>query len=232
MTRTSRKGFTLLELLVVVGMIAVLIAILLPSLTRARETAKRTNCLSNLRQLGIAFVAYVADNDGSFPRPAVNPQPEDWVYWHPGRDPNKGRIVPYLGNAVLNPDALLCPSDRVDTHRPSGGSRYPYSYTINEYVAGAVELGHATRSLRQILNPAGKILLIDESAETVDDGCWAPQNYLHDGRNLLSNRHDRIAERSSDANAGYGNALFCDGHADFIRRADGITPAFYDVTVP
>ena len=68
-----KKAFTLIELLVVVAIIALLISILLPSLSRARELAKRAVCASNLRGLGQAMVIYANDNTEAYPAHAVNP---------------------------------------------------------------------------------------------------------------------------------------------------------------
>ena len=64
---TRKRGFTLFELLVVLSIISLLIAILLPALSAAREEARMTQCRSNLRQIGIGAIAYAPDNDNMFP---------------------------------------------------------------------------------------------------------------------------------------------------------------------
>jgi prepilin-type N-terminal cleavage/methylation domain-containing protein/prepilin-type processing-associated H-X9-DG protein len=82
------KGFTLVELLVVIGIIALLISILLPSLSKAREAAYRASCGSNLRQIGLAFSFYAGDNKNQIPIGCFNNFGNDsneiWKYDRPG----------------------------------------------------------------------------------------------------------------------------------------------------
>src|SRR4051812_1653532 len=67
MRRRRRRAFTLVELLVVIGIITVLIGLILAALARAQDAARTAQCLSNLRQMGQAAAAYVAENRGSYP---------------------------------------------------------------------------------------------------------------------------------------------------------------------
>ena len=64
---TRTRAFTLIELLVVIAIIAILAAILFPVFARARESARRSNCLSNLKQIGVAFQLYAQDYDETYP---------------------------------------------------------------------------------------------------------------------------------------------------------------------
>jgi prepilin-type N-terminal cleavage/methylation domain-containing protein len=74
MTRNRKAGFTLVELLVVIGIIALLISILLPALNAAKERANRIKCASNLRQIGQGLMLYANDNKGAYPRVRYNGQ--------------------------------------------------------------------------------------------------------------------------------------------------------------
>src|SRR6058998_2774448 len=91
----ARAGFTLVQLLVVIGMIALLIGILMPVLSKARAAANRTACRSNIRQLGIGILMYCNNNRGYFPTcaypadgvPGGDVQmPDDWIWWEANRN--------------------------------------------------------------------------------------------------------------------------------------------------
>jgi prepilin-type N-terminal cleavage/methylation domain-containing protein/prepilin-type processing-associated H-X9-DG protein len=98
----TRKGFTLIELLVVIAIIAILAAILFPVFARARAQARKTSCLSNLKQIGLAMTMYVTDCDGYLPYPSPKPSVEA-----SGRWPLSYIIYPYVKNQQI----FRCPSD-------------------------------------------------------------------------------------------------------------------------
>jgi prepilin-type N-terminal cleavage/methylation domain-containing protein/prepilin-type processing-associated H-X9-DG protein len=243
----TRRGFTLVELLVVIGIVAVMVSILLPSLGRAREAANQTKCLSNLRQLGMAFVMYTNENKGKFPYAARYdiPRAEDFIWWQ--ETPYLGRkmlffrqsaIAHYLSHGSLLKDYFLCPSDDVQ-QRPahdSGGGCYRYSYTMNYFLEDSPYdpvNGYKAPRASTIRNGADKILLVEEDPLTINDGCWVPplidyrdatQNLA--GSDLLCIRHDAQKARPD---VGWtfpnipsierrGNVTFIDGHAEFQSR--------------
>ncbi len=155
-TPNAPRGFTLVELLVVIGIIALLISILLPSLRGARESAMRLKCLANLRAHGQAIIAYAGENRGSFPY-------HEFWYNQSGRkgDVSKFGISPFDAtdktglrneagtlaerplNAYLgqNPEAAVCPADRGDANKPlvfHCGDAYGTSYQIQWNSGAAV----------------------------------------------------------------------------------------------
>src|SRR3954447_15798925 len=155
----KRRGFTLIELLVVIAIIAVLIALLLPAVQAAREAARRSQCVNNMKQMGIAMHNYHSAT-GSFPPGCVSTttdntaSPPDnlssWTSWSP-----QAMLLPYLEqNAIYNAtnfswdccwagpgdlvnrtsytskiQSLLCPSDGLS----GGGNVASYSANLNSY---------------------------------------------------------------------------------------------------
>jgi prepilin-type N-terminal cleavage/methylation domain-containing protein/prepilin-type processing-associated H-X9-DG protein len=99
--RRRYRGFTLIELLVVIAIIAILAAILFPVFARAREQARKTRCLANLRQIGTALHMYCQDYDGILPTMAVKPSTE------PGVPVMTEVLHPYTKNREI----FRCPSD-------------------------------------------------------------------------------------------------------------------------
>lgn len=101
-------------------------------------------------------------------------------------------------------------------------------YSINYMITGYAPQGLLPAKMTKIKYPSQKILYVDESAITIDDGAWAPDHYFSDGKNMLSDRHDKKSEKQTDPNYGRGNAAFCDGHADYIERKLSFDKRYYD----
>jgi prepilin-type processing-associated H-X9-DG protein len=220
------------ELLVVIGIIALLVSILLPSLNRAREAAKQTKCLSNLKQIGYAMMMYVNDNQGMLPFDALaTHHDEDFIWWQPAnfKDLNIGGLGPYLKVTSTNYDVLLCPSDDVASHQRNNPT-YPFSYALNWMTTSDsnAPIQGQEGKLSAIRDTPNKVLMLEEDERTIDDG--NASIWLTSGGwgsiNLLAIRHDHtrhlpdnfvapIQSKNIDCR---GNVLFCDGHAEYVSR--------------
>jgi prepilin-type N-terminal cleavage/methylation domain-containing protein/prepilin-type processing-associated H-X9-DG protein len=239
-----RSGFTLVELLVVIGMIALLVGILLPALNRAREVAKQTKCLSNVRQLVQAFVAYSNENRQFLPSAAAYSAEydDDFVWWEPNRidQIGIGGIGPYLNlsNSDTGLAVMRCPSD-VTTYRArmAAGAYgpYPLSYVMNSFMVMTDATSRRLRGYKmtQIRDSASKMLVFEEDDQTIDDG-YATVN-PGNGINLLSARHDPTRQLPDNPTTGlsvngncHGNVGFCDGHAEYLDRNTMHSQPCYD----
>lgn len=160
----KQGGFTLIELLVVVAIIVTLIAILLPSLNRAREQAKATVCLSKVRQIGLAMQIYTEENSGFYP--ALDPSPG--YPWYIALWPTLANREPNNTSGVTRaPANLICPTDYVAPLNIWPVNTAPHKYTsygLNHVYIQVVNGGAGLLSKRKVTNvenPGGTVLVVD-----------------------------------------------------------------------
>jgi prepilin-type N-terminal cleavage/methylation domain-containing protein/prepilin-type processing-associated H-X9-DG protein len=144
-----RRAFTLVELLVVIGIIAVLIAILMPVLNRAKEAAVRIQCLSNQRQLTLAWTMFAQENKGKL----ISPETVNDLSWVGNTDTDatikNGALYKYVPDTKI----YFCPADTFDRLR---------SYSINDYLNGYWSTYQHIRKIGQLRNSPEVMVFIEE----------------------------------------------------------------------
>lgn len=218
LTGASRPeaGFTLIELLVVIAIIAILAAILFPVFAQAREKARQTACLSNIKQLGIAFMQYSQDYDETFTCGISGTRYSGWAY----------TVMPY----VKNTSVFACPSD---TYVSTSAGTYTLSYAYSPWLMG-YNSGNAINPpvvAAQMRAPASSVMLCEVTGNSLRndeaDKSGSTDGYTsHGGVTLLAvgllggyPAPQPVANPSWWGPArhnGGANWLACDGHAKWL----------------
>lgn len=199
-----RSAFTLVELLVVIGIIGVLAAMLLPVLERARREAGRTTCLANLKNLGLGFTFYANDWDGFYPA-AEDPVSVDPYYWLWMGRGWRGLVMPYLSAST---GVLFCPSDPTEPQKWESTS---YGYSMALYHSPE-QINAMTHMSKTYSDPQPAVRQRVATVRYPSRKCLAAE--------WLSN-HDPV-----DGDAGWWcwvgtrNVLFCDGHVLYVPATD------------
>jgi len=208
-----RAGFTLIELLVVIAIIAILAAILFPVFAKVREKARQISCLSNEKQLGLAYIQYEQDYDEFLPCGTNSGQ--GWA----------GQLYPYLKSSGV----YTCPDDTTQPFTGnmvlSYGENFNLQYQNRTYGAVSIPQANAPAStilLFEIQNNQLQIPPTGENSSIVSDGCFANGGgALVTGRLAASwpvgSPSPTGLEQDTARHTNGANWLFMDGHAKFLR---------------
>lgn len=213
-------GFTLIELLVVIAIIAVLASLLLPTLSKAKESGRKTKCINNLRNMGLALLMYAEDSNGYIPR---GNHPLWWRVLAPnlgGRTTNDyGKVQVYLCPSYPNKKQLICYVDNAWTFsspRDNVGSEVIGLTRINKFqrpvdtIYFADNEDGAWRPVITDLGSSGALELND---------VWSPDHLPYAPGSRIGNSQRRVALTRHGRGP---NLLFFDGHAGW-KKAEKIT---------
>ena len=202
-----QRGFTLVELLVTIGVIAILASLLFPALSAAKAKANRIKCMNNLRQVNLALTMYAGDNDGQIP--PRRRTPNTWV----------DRLLPYY----KVPAVLRCPKDSLTENR---------SYIINgfdDYFESHLAKADYARFKLWMWPHGMRETDIPQPSETITFGekRAGNKNFHMDFYQGSGNDVDVIdqARHGSKANTGGSNFAFADGSIRLLPRGQSVTPA-------